>query len=271
MSGNTARRAAITAATNYKHAGAPLDYKESPATSLFGTNVFGLGHHEGAAAQGGLSFRQAHDRDWNVARSARRRRGRRRHEGLGALEGSHPLRARLLPAHRPQRRQAGQLPLSRRRGRSHHRVRGQDVGPGRIRCVELPQRRDSRHQRGPRLHRVGRDQPGLPARDHQRHHAVHPDRLRVLDRRGARQENAAPAFGPGAQHAGRPHPQAVRPRETRDGGLLRGRGAGILSRSTRTSSMHGPTCSTPGALSSAPGPPRGRSSRTTTSGSSPSG
>src|ERR1700684_2656570 len=42
MSGNTARRAAITAATNYKHEGVPLDYKESPAASLFGTNVFGL-------------------------------------------------------------------------------------------------------------------------------------------------------------------------------------------------------------------------------------
>ena len=42
MSGNKARRAAVTAATNYKHAGVPLDYKESPAASLFGTNVFGL-------------------------------------------------------------------------------------------------------------------------------------------------------------------------------------------------------------------------------------
>ena len=42
MSGNTARRAAITAATNYKHEGAPLDYKESAAASLYGTNVFGL-------------------------------------------------------------------------------------------------------------------------------------------------------------------------------------------------------------------------------------
>jgi glutamine synthetase len=42
MSGNTARRAAITAATSYKHTGKPLDYKESPATSLFGTNVFSL-------------------------------------------------------------------------------------------------------------------------------------------------------------------------------------------------------------------------------------
>jgi glutamine synthetase len=43
MSGTTARRAAITAATNYKHTGQPLDYKESSATSLFGSNVFGLG------------------------------------------------------------------------------------------------------------------------------------------------------------------------------------------------------------------------------------
>ena len=42
MSGNNARREAITAAANYKHAGTPLDYKESPAASLFGTNVFGL-------------------------------------------------------------------------------------------------------------------------------------------------------------------------------------------------------------------------------------
>ena len=42
MSGNTARRAAITAATNYKSTGVPLDYKESAAASLYGTNVFGL-------------------------------------------------------------------------------------------------------------------------------------------------------------------------------------------------------------------------------------
>ncbi len=42
MSGNSARRAAITAATNYKHGEPPLDYKDSPATTLFGTNVFSL-------------------------------------------------------------------------------------------------------------------------------------------------------------------------------------------------------------------------------------
>jgi glutamine synthetase len=42
MSGSTTRRAAITAATNTKQVGLPLDYKSSPAESLFGTNVFGL-------------------------------------------------------------------------------------------------------------------------------------------------------------------------------------------------------------------------------------
>jgi glutamine synthetase len=42
MSGSTVRRTAITAATNYKHGAPPLDFKESPAESLFGSNVFGL-------------------------------------------------------------------------------------------------------------------------------------------------------------------------------------------------------------------------------------
>jgi len=41
MSGNTARRAAITAAINSKPVSA-LDYKESSASALFGANVFGL-------------------------------------------------------------------------------------------------------------------------------------------------------------------------------------------------------------------------------------
>jgi len=42
MSGTTPRRMAITAATSYQHAGAPLDFKESPAAALFGVNVFGM-------------------------------------------------------------------------------------------------------------------------------------------------------------------------------------------------------------------------------------
>src|ERR1700689_853270 len=50
MSGNTARRAATTAATNYKHAGVPLAYKESRAGPLCGTTLFGLALGGGGAA-----------------------------------------------------------------------------------------------------------------------------------------------------------------------------------------------------------------------------
>ena len=41
-------------------------------------------------------------------------------------------------------------------------------------------------------------------------HAGHPDRVRQLDRRGARQEDAAAALDRGAVEAGRAHPEAVR-------------------------------------------------------------
>ena len=59
---------------------------------------------------------------------------------------------------------------------------GKTLIPGRAGRVELPQRRAAQHVRGPRLHRLGRDQPGLRAGEPQRQHAVHPDRLRVDDR-----------------------------------------------------------------------------------------
>ena len=92
---------------------------------------------------------------------------------------------------------------------------GKTLDPGRARRLELPERRHPRHLRGPRLHRLGRHQPGLHPREPERHHALHPDRVRVVDRRGARQEDAAAALEPGAQHAGPAHPEAVRPREAR--------------------------------------------------------
>ncbi len=63
MSGNNARREAITAAANYKHAGLPLDYKESPAASLFGTNVFGLATMKAQLPKEVFKFAEEDDRD----------------------------------------------------------------------------------------------------------------------------------------------------------------------------------------------------------------
>ncbi len=108
------------------------------------------------------------------------------------------------------------------------RVRRQDADPGRARRVELPQRWPAGHLRGPGLHRLGRDQPRLHPREPEREHAVHPDRVRVDDRRGPRPQDAAPALAAGDGGAGRARPAPVRPRGSRRGRVLRRRRAGVL-------------------------------------------
>ena len=132
------------------------------------------------------------------------RRGRPGDEGVGDREGRDPLHP-LVPADdRPDGREARLVPRPDRRRHGDRRVLRQGAGPGRARRLELPLRRHPRHVRGPRLHRVGPDQPRLHPREPQRHHPLHPDRLRLLDRRGARQEDAAAALD------GRLSKQAVR-------------------------------------------------------------
>ncbi len=65
----------------------------------------------------------------------------------------------------------------------------------------FPTRRHSRHVRSPRLHDLGRHQPGLHSGKPERHDALHSDGVRLLDRRSARQEDAAAAFDAGPQRA----------------------------------------------------------------------
>ena len=134
-------------------------------------------------------------------------------EGLGDGQGRHALRARVLPAHRPDRGEARQLPRARRRRFRARRLRRQDPRPGRARRVELPERRPAQHVRGPRLHGLGRHEPGLRAGEPERQHAVHPDRLRVDDGRGARPQDAAAAVAAGDGRPRRAHPEAVRARD----------------------------------------------------------
>ena len=61
-----------------------------------------------------------------------------------------------------------------RRRHGHRRVQRQGTGQGRARRLVLPVRRHPRHLRGPRLHRLGPDQPRLHHRRPQRRHAGHP-------------------------------------------------------------------------------------------------
>ena len=64
-------------------------------------------------------------------------------------------------------------------GTAHRRVQRQGTGQGRAGRLVVPLRRHPRHVRGPRLHRLGPDQPGLHPGEPQRRDARHPDRVRL--------------------------------------------------------------------------------------------
>ena len=150
------------------------------------------------------------DRPGRAARPVGRRHHRQRAEGLGGRARRHALHA-LVPADdRHHRREARLVPDADRRRPRRRRVQRQGADQGRARRVELPVGRHALDLRGARLHRVGPDQPAVAAGHAERHHARHPDGVRQLDRRGARQEDAAAALDGSAVEAGRPHPEAVR-------------------------------------------------------------
>ena len=147
--------------------------------------------HEKPIAEAGLQGARQNDRNGRQARPGDRRCRRLGDEGLGDRKGRDPLRPRLLPADRPHRRKARQLPHARWRRRRDGRVHRQAADPGRARRIELPDRRHPCHVRSPRLHDLGRHQPGLHPRKPERHDALHSDGVRLLDRRSAGQEDAA--------------------------------------------------------------------------------
>ena len=96
-----------------------------------------------------------------AARPVARRRRRQRDEGLGHRARRDPLHP-LVPADdRPDRREARLVPDADRRRPRRRRVQRQGAGPRRARRLELPLRRHPRHLRGPRLHRLGPDQPAV--------------------------------------------------------------------------------------------------------------
>ena len=113
---------------------------------------------------------------------------------MGPGAWRHPLHAHVPAADRADR---GEARLVLRAGRRRHlarRLLRQGADPGRARRLLVPDRRHPRDLRGPRLHRLGPDQPGVHPREPQRGAALHPDGVRLLDRRGARREDPAAAL-----------------------------------------------------------------------------
>ena len=155
------------------------------------------------------------------------------------------------------------------RRQRHCRVRRQDADPGRAGRVELSQRRPPSDVRGPRLYRLGRDQPGLHPGEPERQHAVHPHRLRLDDRGGAGQQNPPAAVPAGHGPARRRGSSSSSGMKTPTRWCRSPAPNRSTSWSTAASSSAAQICSTPAARSLAPSPRRARSSTTTISGPFP--
>ena len=161
-----------------------------PSNYPFGENVFSQAVQRHRLPEGHLQAPAAHARAGRAARPVARRRRRARHEGVGAREGRHPLHPRLPAAHRPHRREARLVLRPGRRRRGARRVLRQGADPGRARRLVVPHRRRARDLRGARLHGLGPHQPGVHPREPERRAALHPDGVRVVDRRGARRRRS---------------------------------------------------------------------------------
>ena len=187
----------------------------SPDLTLPDNQVFGVERllprrPAPAPAQARLQGAAAHARARRGARHDARRRGRAGDEGVGDGEGRHPLHALVPAADRLDRREARLLLRPRRRRQRDRRVLRQGADPGRARRLLVPDRRHPRDVRGPRLHRLGPDLARVRPREPQRRAAVHPDRVHLLDRRGARQQDPAAALDGRALRRGRARAGAAR-------------------------------------------------------------
>ena len=91
---------------------------------------------------------------------------------------------------------------------------GKELIQGEPDASSFPTRRHPRDVRGPRLHRLGPDLAGVHPREPQRRAAVHPDGVRVVDRRGAGLEDPAAALDGRAVDVGDPRAEAARRRAT---------------------------------------------------------
>ena len=182
MSGSKARLQAIEAVKGHEGP-AGIFSSEDDLGEIFGENVFTQGGDAEAAAEVGLQ----------VACSATIEHGAPLDPAVAdavasamkdwALEKGATHYAHVfypLTGLTAEKHDSFLEPDRRRRGA--RRVRRQDPDPGRARRVELPERRPAQHLRGPRLHRLGRHQPGLRPGEPERQHAVHPDGVRLDDR-----------------------------------------------------------------------------------------
>lgn len=185
MSGSNARSNAIRAITSYKPDLAPLNYADTKPTEIYGSNVFSdkvmkerlprivykslrKTIEQGVQLDPSLADIVASTmKDWAIEK--------------GATHFTHVFYP--LTGHSAEKHDGFLSPDGN--GGVITEFSGKMLSQGEARRLKLPFRRSAQHLRGARLYRVGRDQSGLPYGKQQRHRAVHPHGLPVVDGRGA--------------------------------------------------------------------------------------
>ena len=225
---------------------------------------------EGTPAQGRLQAAAGDARPRRGARPVARRRRGQGDARVGDGARRHALHALVPAADQLDGREARLLLRARGRRHRDRRVLRQGAHPGRAGRLLVPDRRRARDLRGARLHRLGPDVAGLHHREPQRRAAVHPDRVRVVDGRGARHQDPAAALDGRAVHGGHRRAEAAGRRRRQRASSPRSGPSRSTSSSTSSTTSSAPTSTRRAARCSGPSRPRATSSTTTTSARSPS-
>ena len=190
MSGSSSRLKAIEAVTKYKPLSPPLNFAETPSGEIYGSNVFGLAEmQKRLPKQVYRSLKKTIEKgeklDCTVADTVASAIKAWAIE-KGATHYAHvfyPLTGLTAEKHDSFLAPDGN-------GGAVAEFSGQGADPGRAGRVELPVGRHPGDVRGPRLHGLGRHQPGVHPGKPKRHDALHSHGLLLLDRRGPGQEDA---------------------------------------------------------------------------------
>ena len=165
-----------------------------PNANVYGENVFSVAVQRQRLPKAVIPAARGDDRQGRAARARARRRRRLGDARVGDGARRDALHALVPAAHRLHRREARLVLRPDRRRQRDRRVLGQGADPGRAGRVLVPDRRHPRDVRGARLHRLGPVLAGVHPREPERRAALHPDRVHVVDRRGARQQDPAAAL-----------------------------------------------------------------------------
>ena len=188
-----------------------------PNANVYGENVFSVAVQRQRLPKGQFRQLEATVAKGEPLEPGARRRRRRGDARVGDGARRDALHALVPAADRLHRREARLVLRPHRRRQRDRRVLGQGADPGRAGRVVVPDRRHPRDVRGARLHRLGPVVAGVHPREPERRAALHPDRVHVVDRRGARPQDPAAALDGRALALRRPRARrcsATRPSRT---------------------------------------------------------